>query len=418
MTTDRRQVDLSTVATKSRRWTHVLIAMALVGCARPPVTFDAVAEGYVRVSLQLAQHDATLVEGWRGTDAWRPGPRIPVASVLDRIEALRRELDRAPAPQGSRARRDYLAGQLRALHFSARRLLGESAGIDDQASDEFGVAFSRVDPARIAAVHADIDEALAGPGPLADRFQRLKAGTIIPADRRQSVMKAALAACRGRATAVLPLPATERVTLAFSRGLGWDGYARYAGGHRTNIEINDDAPLDLSRAIRLACHEGYPGHHVQNLLIDELSWPELELSPGFGPHLLFTEGAAEAGTDLAISETERVSLIRGQLMPLAGLPVQLAGTLVHVESLVGELLPVVTDVARQYLDGRLSRERALERLRNEALVSNPDGTLALIERRRARALVYGEGRLIVNSKMPDPSLTALHRLFTSAITLQ
>ena len=76
----------------------------------------------------------------------------------------------------------------------------------------------------------------------------------------------------------------ERVASCFASGIAWDAFARYAGNHVTDLEINDDATLDVSRAFRLACHEGYPGHHIQHLLIDrvydERQWPELLLTPG------------------------------------------------------------------------------------------------------------------------------------------
>ncbi len=401
------------------RWMHLLLGLAVTACAgRPATTLDAVAEGYVRVALQVAQHDPSLVESWRGPDGWRPGPRVPVAGLLDRIDGLRRDLEGLPPAGAPRARHDYLAGQLRALHFATRRLMGAAATLDDQARDEFGVSFGRVEPARVAELHEAINQALAGPGPLAARVAAFKARTAVPAARRQAVMEAALAACRRASGAAVPLPATERATISFSHGLGWDGYARYLGGNRTDIAINGDGVLDLSRAVRLACHEGYPGHHVQYLLLDELAWPELELTPAFGPHLLYAEGAAEVGADLAFSIGERVTLLRGELLPLAGLSADLAGTMVRVESLVGELVPVVTDVARQYLDGSLPRETALDRLRSEALLANPDGVLALIEKRRARALVYAEGRRLVYARMDTASLPALKTLFTRAIALQ
>jgi hypothetical protein len=397
---------------------HLLAVLVMAGCAAPPpaVTLDTVAEGYVRVALQLAQHDPSLVESWRGPDTWRPGPRVPVAGLLEQINRVARDLDTLP-PAGTN-RHDYLAGQLRALQFAARRLMGAEATIDDQARDEFGVSFSRIEPARVAELHEAIGQALAGPGPLAERVTALKARTAVPAGRRQAVMDAALAACRRASSAAVALPATERATVSFSNGLGWDGYARYLGGHRTDIAINGDGTLDVSRALRLACHEGYPGHHVQYLLLDELAWPELGLAPAFGPHLLYAEGAAEAGADLAFTIGERVTLLRDQLLPLAGLPPVLAGTMVRVESLVGELVPVVTDVARQYLAGALARPAAIDRLRREALLTNPEGILTLIEQRRARALVYAEGRRLVYARMGTASLPALNALFTRAVALQ
>jgi hypothetical protein len=411
------------------RWMHLLSLLLIAGCALPAMPLEAVGEGYVRVALQMAQHDPDLVDDWRGDASWRPGPRVPVAELLSRIDELRSMLDRhGPAPP-DRARHIYLWAQLRALHFAGRRLMGDAATIDDQARDEFGVRFSRIEAPRIAELHAAIGDALPGKSPLADRVAALKARTVVSTERRGPVMNAALSACRQATAVAWPLPADERVTVAFRNGLGWDGYARYAGNRHTDIAINSDGPLDVSRAVRLACHEGYPGHHVQHLLIDELSWPELKLSPGFGPHLLYTEGAAEAGAILAFSIAERVTLFRGQLLPLAGIPDDLAGTLVRVDSLLNELLPVVTEVARQYLAGTIDRDTAIQRLRTEALLSNPEGALSLIERRRARALVYGEGRRIISAQLEQwspyrdsnrypPSLAALHALFTRTFAVQ
>lgn len=401
------------------RWTHLLGLLMMASCARPaPPSLDSVGEAYVRVALQMAQHDPELVEAWRGDESWRPGPRVPVDGLVGRVDELLSELDRYSPAVAQRARHTYLSAQLRALQFAGRRLLGEAATIDDQARDEFGVVFSRITGQRVEELHAAISDALPGQEPLTERLAALRVQTIIPEGRRQAVLDAALAACRQATAAVWPLPAGEGVTVRSQSGLGWDGYARYAGGHRTEITTNSDGPLDVSRALRLACHEGYPGHHVQYMLIDDLPWPELKLLPGFGPHLLYTEGAAEAGAVLAFSIDQQITLMQGKLLPLAGLDPDLADPLVRVDALAGELLPVVTEVARQYLAGTLAKDAAIERLRTDALLPNPEGVLTLIERRRARALVYGEGRRQIVGQIEAPSLQALHALFTRAIAVQ
>jgi len=404
-------------------WTHLLIVVAVAGCGPRPLSLDEIGEGYVRAALGLAQHDPALVDDWRGPQAWRPGPRSPVAGLRDTIAGLRRELERTSPTPRDRARRDYLGAQLRALHFAARRLLGDAASIDEQAREEFGVAYGTTDAATIAAIHGSLAVALPGTGSIAERFAALKRRTLVPDAQRLSVMKAALVACRQAtvsAAAFLPsegAPA-ERVTVTITPGLGWDGSARYLGSGHTTIEINGDGPLDLSRALRLACHEGYPGHHVQYLLIERIGWPELGLSPGFGPHLLYTEGAAEAGAELAFSREDREQIYRDLLAPAAELPPTDAHTLAIVDDLLIGLQPVVTDVARAYLAGSLPRVHAGERLRSEALVLNADAMLTMIERRRARALVYAEGRRLILRQMEQPQLPALGTLFSHALALQ
>jgi hypothetical protein len=377
----------------------LLAAFATAGCAPNAPGVDAIAERYVRATLQLAQHDPTLVEGWRGPARFKPGPRGPVAEVAREIERLNREIDLAAADIESGreyARVRYLQGQLRGLRFAAERQLGRAKSIDDQAREEFGVTFARFDVAAVQRAHHALRDALPGAGSLKDRLAALRDQTVVPAARRQEVLSAALDSCRRATTAVVQLPPGESVAWMLGDPLLFDAFARYRGDNRTEIEISG-GPLDSARAHRIACHEGYPGHHVQHLLIDQLygerQWPELILTPAFGPHLLYLEGAAEVGADLVLSQSP-------------------------VERLLQDLHPVITDVARNYLDGSLTHERALERLADEALITNPSGMLAFIEQRRARALVYVEGRRLVYEHLKTRDLKGLYDAFRSAAALQ
>ena len=399
--------------------------VSLFACHGGQATVDAIAEGYVRAALALSQHDPSLVEQWRGPESFAPGPRRPVAELLPDVERLQRQIEAAASDISSAteyARVKYLAGQIRALRFATDRQLGRAAAIDDQAAAEFNVTFPPLNRTVIARVHEQLQRALPGDDSLAGRLVALRRATTIPRERRLAVLTKALAACRAAMPSTVVLPADEHANLVFKSGLEWDAFARYQGQARTDIEINDDAELDVSRAVRLACHEGYPGHHVQFLLIDrvfgERHWPELLLTPGFGPHLLLAEGGAEVAADLALPSLQRAELYRASLFPIAGLDVTKVAQLVRAEDLLIELLPVVTDVARQYLAGQITQEKAAERLANEALVANAGALLAFIEQRRARALVYAEGRRIVYDAMESRDLHALFAAFRRAAALQ
>lgn len=401
------------------------VFVSMTACRAGQPGLDAIAEGYVRAALKLSQHDPSLVEQWRGPEAWTPGPRRPVAELKQEIDRLHEQIRSHGSRVSSgadRARVRYLSGQIAALGFAADRQLGRTASIDDQAREEFAVKFPPLDRSAIARVHDSIGRILAGGQPLAARVQALRKATTIPRERRLAVLNKAIEACRGATLNHIGLPADETIDLVFKPQLSWDAFARYQGKHRTDIEINDDSDLDASRAIRLACHEGYPGHHVQHLLIDRLAAerqaPELLLTPGFGPQLLFIEGAAEVAADLAFDPAQRAALYRTSLFPAAGLDPAPIEQLVQVEDLLLALLPVVTDVARQYLSNVITEETAVDRLANEALVANPRGTLSFIEQRRARALVYGEGRRIVYSTMTSRDLSALFGAFRRVAAVQ
>jgi hypothetical protein len=403
-----------------------LIATALAcgpaGSRGGAATLDEVSEQYVRSALQLALHDPSLVAGWHGPESWRPAARVPVAEIAASIRGAAASLASAALSGGTdyhSARARYLRGQLRALSHAANRLLGTTTTFDEDAREGLGLAGAIVDDSEISQARAALDRELAGPGPLADRVASFRAGFRVAANRRDVVMRAALDACRTASAAAVEWPLDERVEIAFVPSLGWDAFARRAGPRATRVEINADEPLDLTRALRLACHEAYPGHHVQHLWADELAtgsgWTEFLLDAGFGPHLLVAEGAAEAGADVAMPPERRRQVYKEVLAPAAEVPADHVDRLVRVEQLLAAIESAIAVIARDYLDSRINSQTASARLSSEALVASPESMLGFIERRRARVLVYPVGRRLVLEELHLHGLSGLRRLFIDEV---
>lgn len=398
------------------RLAHAIAALVLTwGCGEKASSLDAIAEGYVRVALQLAQHDPGLIEDWRGPDSWRPGPRQPVAPLLKQIETLQQDL-RAHSDPVTADRRGYLAAQLAALRFSAQRLLGQSGTFDHEAEKAFGHKPSPAPATRLESGRAALARELPGSGSLVDRYAAFKKSQTVDPSKAEPLLKAALAACRAATIASLTLPDGETVELAFVDDSPWDAFAHYLGGHRTKITFNRRASVDVSRVLRLACHEGYPGHHVQFMLIDDelvsrRGWREFELVPAFGRHLLVTEGAAEAGAEMALPIQSRIAVYRDVLLPIAGLPPRDAARIARVEQLVWSLEPAAIEIIRGYLDHTLSQSAAIDRLRSEALTLEPEALLAFAERRRTGVLAYPEGREAIWRTIGHDDLKGIRSLF-------
>jgi len=396
-------------------------------CAAPPAvpaSLDDIAEGYVRSALQLAQHQPTLVENWRGNADWRPGPRQPIAVLRDRLAALSSTLARAPIAAGSTesTRARYLRRQLDALDVAARRLLGESTPFADEVLAAYGQPLPLVDPARADAARQTLARLLPADGALGSetlgaRHAAFRRAVTVPANRAAAVLTAAIDACRDRTRAHVTLPPDEGVDLRLGADSPWDGFARYQGKGRSTIEISGGSPLDVSRALHLACHEAYPGHHTQDILLEAYAArsgrAELRLHPAFGPHLLIAEGAAEAGADLAFPPEERTRFYREVLLPAAGLPAERAETLVAVETAVFELETAIPSLIAAYLDGRATREATVQALEADAAVMEADALLTFAERQRTRAIAYTLGRQVIarmlarDGQDPWQTLTAL-----------
>ena len=147
---------------------------------------------------------------------------------------------------------------------------------------------------------------------------------MIPRDRLGRVFELAIAECRRRTLQHVELPAAESFTVEYVTGKSWSGYNWYHGNYRSLIQVNTDLPIFIDRAIDLACHEGYPGHHVYNALLEknlmrDRGWSEFSVYALFSPQSLIAEGTANYGIEVAFSDDERRAFERDVLFPAAGL---------------------------------------------------------------------------------------------------
>jgi hypothetical protein len=412
------------VSQRACLWIACLAATLLGACRSEPAgpDPDAIASRYIQLAWELSRHDPSLVDHWI-VEPPAPGGagRRPVAMLRAAADALAAETAAAlPEVDGlERLRLEWLLGQARALQLASRRLLGESVPFDVEARLAFGASPQRADRFQVDRAHEMLERELPGEGPLADRLAAFRARFQVVAEARETVLRAALAACGDAAAPALALPSDNAIELAFVDGLPWDAHARYLGGHRTRIEVDGNQPLDLTRALRVACHEGHVGHHAQHIwaadeLVGRRGWREYGLVPGFGRALLLAEGAAEIGAELAMPAARRVRVYRETLAPAAGLSKLEADDflrLIRIEDAQAAIEPLIADIAREYLDNHITAAATAERLEQEVLMPAPEAFVFFIERRRTRILAYTEGRRLARERIGAAGLAGLRALF-------
>ncbi len=106
------------------------------------------------------------------------------------------------------------------------------------------------------------------------------------------------------------MPANESFKLEYVTNKSWSGYNWYQGNASSLIQINTDLPIFIDRAVDLAAHEGYPGHHVLSTLLEQKlmkgrGWMEFSINPLFGPNGVIAEGSANYGIDVVFPGGER-----------------------------------------------------------------------------------------------------------------
>jgi hypothetical protein len=369
---------------------------------------DAIARRYVVLGLNLGHHDPNYVDAYYGPDSLRAAANadsLSVSEVRAGAESLMALLgDSMPSYADSlvRLRHRYLRVQLGAMATRARMIAGERLTFDQEARALYDAV-----PPRLGASHFDsllsrLDSMLPGSGTLGARYQRFRDRLMIPATRVDTVFKTAIAACRARTLAYLTLPAGERFDLEYVKGTPWNAYNWYQGKYHSLIQVNLDFPIPLDRAVDLACHEGYPGHHVYNLLLEQAlvqqrGWVENSMYPLFSPQSLIAEGSANYGIDMAFPADQRVAFERDSLFPLAGLDRSLAEPNAAVRQVVERLNFARNEVARRYLDGELDAAGARAMMQRYWLIT-PDAaakTLRFIDTYRSYVINYNLGRDLV-----------------------
>lgn len=355
----------------------MLAASVLWSCTDPSPTdgqtrggddLDPLAERYVRLALAFGEIDPNFVDAYTGPAEWREQARaagVPLVDQMTEVQSIADALAVAQADVGEEARLRQLQRNVRALGTRMRMASGERLSFNEEAALLYDAVPPDYNYADFDQALADLDALLPGDEPLGDRVQALRDKLIVSRDKVPAVMEAAIAECRARTVAHYELPANERFDLEFVTDKPWSGYNWYQGDNRSLIQVNLDQPFLITRALDLGCHEGYPGHHVWNLYVDnkfvkENGWLEYQVFPLFAPGSLFGEGSANFGVELAFPGESRLAYEQSVLYPIAGLSPEDGDRFEAVSELMGKLANARTQISREYLDGDISLDQAVE----------------------------------------------------------
>ena len=372
-------------------------------------TLGAAARDYVILSLAIGEKEEGYIDAYYGppelqAKAKAEAPKLALPELVKRTDALAARVA-ALESEGPDARRAaFLTAQLTAAKTRLRMMMGETLSFADEAKGLFGVTPELKPLASYDAVLARIETLVPGPGPLSARVDAFQDRFTIPAAKLKPVFDAAIAECKARTRKHIALPKGERFDMAFVTGKSWSGYNYYLGNATSRIEINTDLPIRIGRAVDLGCHEGYPGHHVLNALLEERlvkgkGWVEFSVYPLYSPQSLIAEGSANYGIDLAFPGPERLAYETRVLYPLAGLSTADSGRYAGLQDAMKALAGARFTIAREYLEGRIDEAEAVRLVQRYQLVSpeRAKQSVAFTKQYRSYVINYGLGQDMVRA---------------------
>ncbi|MEE8526461.1 MAG: hypothetical protein V3T72_21200 [Thermoanaerobaculia bacterium] len=409
---------------QNRSWMPlILVAVTLAGCdpadweagvdeASAGAVLDAVAEDYVKLVLAVGQHDADYVDAYYGPEEWRTEAEARILALEEihgRADEMIRRIAAAEVPASDEMlglRQRYLERQIEALIARVEMLAGESRSFDEESQALYDAVAPTRDEGHYQAVIYELEGLLAAEGltegPFIDRYETFRADFAIPPEKLDAVFQAAIEACRERTAGHIELPPGESFTVEYVTDKPWSGYNWYQGGYRSLIQVNTDLPIYIDRAVDLACHEGYPGHHLYNALLEkhlmrDRGWVEMSVYPLFSPQSLIAEGSANYGIDMAFPGDQRWRYEAEVLFPLAGLDADRAAAYYRIQEQVAKLSYAGNEAARRYLDGDIDADAAAEWLARFAAMepARARQRVSFIDKYRSYVINYNLGKDLV-----------------------
>jgi hypothetical protein len=375
---------------------------------------NEIAERYVKLVLEVGLYNSAYIDAYYGPAEWIPDKsskqeidasltnslNSKADDLLDKLEALKDY----KATEMESLRYRFLSKQLLSVKGMIFIISGGTFPFDKEAHILYDAEPPIYTTEHFQKIIDELDSIVPGSGNLSRRLNEFRNRFIIPPEKLDTVFTTAINECRRKTLEHMILPEKESFELVYVNDKPWGAYNWYKGNSFSIIEVNTDLPIQIEKAVDLAAHEGYPGHHVFNALLEnnfvkDNGWMEFSVYPLYSPVSLIAEGTANYGVQVVFPGDERVKFERDVLFPLAGLNPNDVDLYYHILELIEDLDYAGNEVARNYLNGNWTRETAVEFLGAYQLLSNEraEKKLDFIDFYRTYVINYNLGEDIIRN---------------------
>ena len=374
------------------------------------MTLDTLAEQYVKLALAVGEHHPYYIDAYYGPNEWRTGEKRALNELKTDISALLDDLANTQTSEAMAQRKAFLQIQTKSMLTFIQIINNEQVSFDDESQRLYDAISPHITEAELDKALAQLDTMLPGNGSVSERMNVFIDQFVIPKDKLDAVFKAAVVESRQRTKKYIELEEQESFTIEYVQDKVWSGYNWYQGNSFSLIQVNTDFPIYIARAIDLASHEGYPGHHVFNSLMEKhlvngKGWIEYSVYPLFSPMSLLAEGSANYGVDVVFPHAERIQFEKDVLFPLAGLDASKVELYYQVQAVKQQLSYADNMVAKRYLDGEINDKTAIDLLVKYTLVTEKKAQqrLGFINANRAYVINYNLGQDLVKTYIEKQS---------------
>jgi hypothetical protein len=397
----------------------IFFLIAIVGCKSPDKIqnkkLDDIAQQYVKLALHLGQYDTDLIDAYYGPEKWKPkskkGKVLPYEELKWQSTSLTNQIsaiDDMGFSDIELLRYQFLNKQVQAMRTKLDMLSGKKYPFDVESLRLYDVVAPHTEMSFYDSLLEKLSERVPGEGDLSLRYEAYSEAFIIPPVKLDTVFQAALHEARKRVKEHLDLPQNENFVIEYVTDKPWSAYNWFRGDAQSLIELNTDHPIYIERAIDLACHEGYPGHHVYNVMLEKnlvkaKNWNEFQVYPLFSPQSFIAEGSAIYGIEIAFEYNERIEFEKNVLFPLAGINPSKVEEYYEIQKLRKALRGAGIDIARAYLTNEIDHDTAIAYIKKYLQFTTPraEQRLSYYKRYRSYVINYTLGEEFVRRRIED-----------------
>lgn len=218
----------------------------------------------------------------------------------------------------------FLEKMLDAMETSLEITSGRKMPFLEQVFKIYNIKPELMDDSVFYKVAEELEGLYEGSGSLLDRIKEAKQKQEVPNDKIEQTSIRALEISREKTYEIFPdlLPKDEDLTIRIVKDEPWSAYNWYLGNYKSRIDVNTDLPIKWTNFLKLATHEGYPGHHTEHTIKEKKLYQEqnrfehsILLIPT--PEAVIAEGIGNTGIDVLFSAYEKVQISLDELCPNA-----------------------------------------------------------------------------------------------------
>ena len=424
----------------------ILFTLILISCGEKKsqkqlsdleLKMNGVAESYVKLVLEVGKYDPLYVDAYYGPKEWKPkqenlpADSIALNNLISVADSLLKEMELLSdykATELETFRFHYLYKQIFAVKARVIILNGSVLPFRLESRALFDVMPSFESEDSLQKTLDELDRLLPGNGSISERVVEFKKRFEIPKNKIPAVFEAAIKECKNRTIKYINLPAGENFKVEYVTNKPWGAYNWFKGNYFSLIQVAIDFPIYIDGAVGLAAHEGYPGHHVYNSLLEQnlvkdREWLEYTVYPLYSPQSVIAEGTARIGEELLFPGDERKNFEKEVLFPLAGLSTKDADLYYNVLAQIKKLDGAGVLAAKNYLNGDWTKEETVAWLQKYQLRTKEraEKYLSFIETYRSYVVTYNTGKVIIEDYMErkggtEDNLAKRWEIFTELIS--